>query len=48
VQILQLGLKIPVGKGKYGSRYYNKTPKFQLVEASMNVGIVTKSQNFNW
>jgi hypothetical protein len=34
--------KILVGKSKYGCRYCNETPKFQLVKVSMGVGIATK------
>jgi hypothetical protein len=41
MQILKL---LPIGKGKYGCKYCNKAPKFQLVEASMGVGIVMKPQ----
>jgi len=48
VQVLQLGPKIPIGKGKYRCRYCNEAPKFQLVEASMGVGIAMKPQNSNW
>jgi hypothetical protein len=39
VQVLQLCPKIPVGKGKYGCRYCNETPTFQLVEVSISSGI---------
>jgi hypothetical protein len=48
MQILQLGPKIPIGKGKYVCMYCNETPKIQLVEASMSVGITMKPQNSNW
>jgi hypothetical protein len=34
-----------VGKGKYGCRYYNETPKFQLVEVSMGVSIAMVEVN---
>ncbi len=44
MQVLQLGPKIPIGKGKYECRYYIEAPKFQLVEASTGVGITTKPQ----
>jgi hypothetical protein len=30
-----------VGKGKYRCRYYNETPKFQLVEVNINAGITS-------
>jgi hypothetical protein len=39
VQVLERSPKIPVGRGKYGCKYYNKTPKFQLIEVSINEGI---------
>jgi hypothetical protein len=48
VQVLQLGPKIPIGKGKYMCKYYNEAPKFQLVEASTGVSIAMKPQNYNW
>ncbi len=48
MKILQLGPKIPIGKSKYGFRYCNEAPKFQLVEASVGVGIAMKPQNSNW
>jgi hypothetical protein len=44
VQILQLNPRIPFDKGKYGFRYCNEAPKFQLVEASVGVGIAMKPQ----
>ncbi len=48
MQVLQLGPKIPIGKGKYMCKHCNEAPKFQLVEASTGVGITMKPQNFNW
>jgi len=48
VQILQLNPKIPFGKGTHGFRYCNEAPKFQLVEASVDVGIAMKPQNSSW
>jgi len=45
VQILQLSPKIPIGKGKYGCRYCNEAPKFQLVKVSTGAGIAMKPQN---
>jgi hypothetical protein len=48
MQVLQLGFKIPIGKSKYGSRYYNETPKFQLVKVCTGACIATKPQNSNW
>ncbi len=48
MQVLQLGPKIPICKGKYKCRYCNETPKFQLVKVSTSVGIATKPQNFSW
>ncbi len=37
MQVLQLGPKILVGKGKYGCKYCNEAPKFQLVKLSTGV-----------
>jgi hypothetical protein len=37
MQVLQLSPKIVLGKSKYKCRYFNETPKFQLVEVSMGV-----------
>jgi hypothetical protein len=48
MQVLQLGLKFLIGKCKYGCMYCNEAPKFQLVNVSMDAGIVIKSQNSNW
>jgi len=48
VQVLQLGPKIVIGKNKYGCKYYNEAPKFELVEANMGVSIATKPQNSSW
>jgi hypothetical protein len=48
MQVLELGPKIPIGKGKYKCKYYNEAPKFQLVEASTSVGITMKPQNSSW
>jgi hypothetical protein len=48
MQVLQLGPKIPIGKSKYGCKYCNEAPKFQLVKASMGVGITMKPQNSSW
>ncbi len=48
MQVLQLGLKIPISKGKYECKYCNETPKFQLVEANTDGGIATKPQNSSW
>jgi len=42
---LQQSPKIPIGKGKYGCRYCNKAPKFQLIKASMDVSIARKLEN---
>ncbi len=36
--------KIPIGKGKYMCRYCNKTPKFQLIEVSINPGIASLNE----
>jgi len=47
VQVLQLGPKIIVHKSKYGCRYYNKAPKFQLVKVSINVNIESLNEEFN-
>jgi hypothetical protein len=44
MKVLQLGPEIPIGKGKYGCRYYNEAPNFQLVKASMGVDIAMKPQ----
>jgi hypothetical protein len=41
---LQQNPKIPVGKGKYGCRYYNETPKFQLVEVNISPGIASLNE----
>jgi hypothetical protein len=38
----------PIGKGKYGCRYCNEAPKFQLVKVTTDVGIATKPQNSSW
>jgi len=45
MQVLQGSPKILVDKGKYGCRYCNETPKFQLVKVNMGVGIATKPPN---
>jgi hypothetical protein len=44
VQVLQLSSKILVGKSKYGCKYCNKTPKFQLVEVNISVGIASLNE----
>jgi hypothetical protein len=44
VQVLQLCPKIPIGKGKYGWRYCNETPTFQLVEVSISLGIASLNE----
>jgi hypothetical protein len=48
MQVLQLGPKILICKSKYMCRYYNKAPKFQLVEANTSASIATKPQNSSW
>jgi hypothetical protein len=47
VQVLQLCPKIPIDKGKYRCRYCNKTPKFQLVELSISLGIASLNEKIN-
>ncbi len=37
--------QILVGKSKYECRYYNATPKFQLVVISINVGIASLNED---
>ncbi len=44
MQVLQQNPKILVGKGKYGCRYCNETPKFQLVEVSISSGIASLNE----
>ncbi len=44
MQVLQLCPKIPVGKGKYGGRYYNETLTFQLEEVSISSGIASLNE----
>jgi hypothetical protein len=44
MQLLQLSPKIIVGKGKYGCKYCNKTPKFQLVEVSISANITSLNE----
>jgi hypothetical protein len=44
VQILQQNPKIPIGKNKYECEYYNKVPKFQLVEVSISAGIASLNE----
>jgi hypothetical protein len=44
VHVLQGSPKIPIGKNKYGCRYCNKTPKFQLVEVSISPNIASLNE----
>ena len=44
MQVLQLCPKIPIGKGKYGCKYYNECPKIQLVEVSISSGIASLNE----
>ncbi len=41
---MQWSPKIPIGKGKYECKYYNETPKFQLVKVSISLGIVSLNE----
>ncbi len=33
-----------ISKSKYGCRYYNETPQFQLVEVGINPGIASLNE----
>jgi hypothetical protein len=44
MQVLQSCPKILVGKGKYGCKYCNETPTFQLVEANISSGIASLNE----
>ncbi len=44
MQVLQIGPKIPIGRGKY-EWILQLGPKSQMVEENMSVGIVIKPQN---
>jgi hypothetical protein len=44
MQVLQSCPKIPVCKDKYGCRYYNETPTFQLVKVSISSGIASLNE----
>jgi hypothetical protein len=44
VQVLQLSPKIPVSRCKYGCRYCNEAPKFQLVKVSISAGITNLNE----
>jgi hypothetical protein len=41
---LQQSPKSSIGKGKYGCRYCNETPKFQLVKVSISLGIASLNE----
>jgi hypothetical protein len=41
---LQQNPKIPVGRCKYEYKYYNETPKFQLVKVNINMGIANLNE----
>jgi hypothetical protein len=47
VQVLQLCPKSQVGKAKYRYKYCNETPKFQLVEVSISLGIASLNEKTN-
>jgi hypothetical protein len=49
VHVLQGSPKIPIGKSKYGCKYCNKAPKFQLVEVSIisNIASLNEKSTLN-